>query len=56
MLSMTCAIQTHDVKTAAGFLLLFSVPVPISSTCQICLVTGSVPVCTGTPCDKNYSS
>lgn len=55
MLSMTCAIQTHDVETAAGFLLLFCVLIPIFSTCQLCLVTGSVPVCAWTPCDKNYS-
>lgn len=33
---MTCAIQTYDVETAAGLLLLlFCVLIPVSSTCQL---------------------
>lgn len=36
MLLMTCTIQTYDVETAAGLLLLlFCVLIPISSTCQL---------------------
>lgn len=55
MLLMTCAIQTYDVKAAAGLLLLFCVLIPISSTCQLHLVTASVPGHTWSPCDKNAS-
>lgn len=43
MLSMTCAIQMYDVEAAAGLLLLFCVLIPALSTCQLSLVTGSVP-------------
>lgn len=55
MLLMTCAIQTYDVKAAAGLLLLFCVLIPISSTCQLHLVTASVAGHTWSPCDKNAS-
>lgn len=32
---MISAIQMYDVKAAAKVLLLFSVPIPILSTCQL---------------------
>lgn len=55
MLSMSCAIQMYDVEAAAGLLLLFCVLIPALSTCQLSLVTGSVPGRTWSPCDKNAS-